>query len=535
MARLAPSFELKGKRRVFGLPGWAGQGFLWLASAGVAALLLLPVVYLAVRASTAGEAVWALIFRPAALAALARSLWLAAAVSAASIAISLPAAWLTARTDLPGRKSLSVLLALPAVIPSYAGAYLLAAFLGPRGMLAQAFGLSGLPAIYGFTGAFLTLTLLCYPYVFLNLRAALFGLDPALEEAARSLGHNPWKTYWRVTLPQLRPALAAGGLMAALYVLRDFGAVSIMRYDTLTRVIYVQYGSAFDRSTASGLALVLVALTLLLLALDLWTRGRARYTRSPSGSRAQPLVRLGGWRWPALCFCFGVISAGLVLPAVVLGYWLARGIQAGERLAPLWAAAQNSLLVSALAAACAVLLALPAAVLSVRIPGRWSSLLYQLTHSAYALPGIAVALSLVYFGVNAAFPLYGSLVMLLTAYTILFLPQAGGPLRAALLQVPASLEEAARSLGRGPLRVLVQITLPLMRPGLLAAAAMVFLSAMKELPAALILSPLGFRTLAVSMWSAVSEAFFARAAAPALLLIVLSAVPAAWLTFNKQS
>ncbi len=535
MARLALPFDLRRTtRRAPGLPGWPGQRILWLASAAVVALLFLPVIYLVVRVSAAGEAAWALILRPATLAAFARTLGLALAVTSVSVALSLPAAWLTTRTDLPARKILAVLLALPVVIPSYVGAYLLAAFLGPRGMLAQAFDLSGLPAIYGFPGAFLSLSLLCYPYVFLNLRAALIGLDPALEEAARSLGHSPWKTFWRVTLPQLRPALAAGGLMAGLYVLRDFGAVSIMRYDTLTRVIYIQYGSAFDRSTASGLALVLVALTLLLLALDLWTRGRARYTRSATGTRAQPLVRLGGWRWPALFFCLGVILAGLFLPAAVLGYWLVRGIQAGERLAPLWLAAQHSLLAAALAVACAVVLALPVVVLSVRVPGRWSGLLYQLSYSAYALPGIAVALALVYFGANFAFPLYGSLVILLLAYTILFLPQASGPLRAALLQVPASLEEAARGLGRSPLDVLRQVTLPLIRPGLLAAAALVFLTAMKELPAALILSPLGFKTLAVSMWSAVSEAFFARAAAPALLLIMLSAIPAAWLTFTEQ-
>ncbi len=534
MARLALSLNFPKTRRVPGWPDWSRRGILWVMSAGAVALLFLPVIYLVIRVIAGGEAAWVLILRPATLAALARSLGLALAVTAASIAISLPLAWLTARTDLPASKGVAVLLALPVVIPSYVGAYLLVAFLGPRGMLAQALDLSGLPVIYGFPGAFLSLTLLCYPYVFLGLRAALSGLDPALEEAARSLGCGPWKTFWRVTLPQLRPALAAGGLMVALYVLRDFGAVSIMRYDTLTRVIYVQYGSAFDRSTASGLALVLVALTLLLLALDLWTRGRGRYVRSASGARTKLMVHLASWRWPAFFFCLGVVLAGLLIPAAVLGYWLARGIQAGERLAPLWSAVQHSLLASVLAVGCTVLLALPVVVLSVRVPGRWSILLYQLSYSAYALPGIAVALAMVYFVSNYAFPLYGSLAILLLAYTILFLPQAAGTLRAALLQVPASLEEAARGLGRGPLNVLFNITLPLVRPGLLAAAVLVFLTAMKELPAALILSPLGFKTLAVSMWSAVSEAYFARAAAPALLLIFLSAVPAAWITFTEQ-
>jgi iron(III) transport system permease protein len=535
MARIELPLAIHRTRRTFGLPGWTGLALLWGLAGGAALLLLLPVVYLLLRFGASGPAAWALVLRPATLVTSGRSLGLALAVTAASAIISLPAAWLTTRTDLPGRRSLAVLLALPVVIPSYVGAYLLVAFLGPRGMLAQALGLPGLPAIYGFPGAFLALTLLSYPYVFLSLRAALLGLDPALEEAARSLGYGPWRTFWRVTLPQLRPALAAGGLLVALYVLRDFGAVSIMRYDTFTRVIYVQYQTAFDRSTASGLSLVLVLLTLLLLALDVWTRGRARYARSAAGTRTQPLARLGGWRWPALAFCLSPVLAGLALPVGVLGYWLARGIQAGERLAPLWAAARHSLLASLLAVGCTLLVALPVVVLSVRGPGRWSSLLYQLAYSSYALPGIVVALAMVYFGAHYAFPLYGSLAILLLAYVILFLPQAAGALRAALLQVHGGLEEAARGLGRGPLGVLLHVTLPLVRPGLLAAAAMVFLSAMKELPAALILSPLGFNTLAVRMWSAVSEAFFARAAAPALLLILLSALPAAWITYAERS
>jgi len=507
---------------------------LWGLSLGVVALLLLPVVYLIIRFSTAGEQAWTLILRPVTLLTTVRSLGLALAVTVTAAALSLPAAWLTTRTDLPARKFFSILLALPVVIPSYVGAYLLVAFLGPRGMLAQALGVVGLPSIYGFPGAFLALTLLSYPYVFLSLRAALFGLDPALEEAARSLGYGPWNTFWRITLPQLRPALAAGGLLVALYVLRDFGAVSIMRFDTFTRVIYVQYMSAFDRSTASGLALILVIVTLLVLALDIWTRGRARYARNAAGARDQPVVGLGRWRWPALAFCLSLVVAALVVPVGVLGYWLARGIQAGERLAPLLAATQNSLLAASLTVGITLLIAMPVVVLSVRVSGRWSTLVYQLAYSAYALPGIVVALAMVYFATNYAFALYGSLFVLLLAYAILFMPQSAGALRASLLQVHASLEEAARGLGRGPLNVLFTITLPLIRPGLLAAGALVFLTAMKELPAALILSPLGFNTLAVSMWSAVSEAFFARAAAPALLLILLSAVPAAWMTIVEQ-
>jgi iron(III) transport system permease protein len=269
-----------------------GRWLLWALAGGVVAVMLLPTLYLLVRGLEAGPAAWSGVFTRATLLTLWRTAALALAVTLASALIALPAAWLTSRTDIPFRRPLAVLLALPVVIPSYVGAYLMVAFLSPRGMLASWLGIPALPSIYGFQGAFIILTLLSYPYIFLGLRAALQGMDPALEEASRSLGFSAVKTFFRVTLPQLRPAMAAGSLLVALYVLRDFGAVSIMRYDTFTRVIYIQYKSAFDRTAASSLALVLVALALGLLALEIWTRGRARYHRSANGARPAPTAQL---------------------------------------------------------------------------------------------------------------------------------------------------------------------------------------------------------------------------------------------------
>lgn len=512
---------------------------LWVLALLPAGLVLLPVLYLLLRTFESGISGASLFLNLGTLQTLLRTAALSASVTFAAVVVAVPIAWLTVRTDLPGRKVWSVLAALPMVIPSYIAAYLMVAFLGPRGMFAQWLGqwagIERLPSIYGFPGAFFILTLLCYPYILLGARAALQGMDPALEEAARSLGYSPLQVFLRVTLPQLRPAVAAGGLLAALYVLRDFGAVSIMRYDTFTRVVYVQYKSAFDRASASGLALILVALTLLLLAVESRTRTRARYHRSASGAARQPAVaRLGKWRWPALIFTGAVVTFGLILPLGVLLFWLVRGVQAGEQLAPVWAAAQNSILASVLAAVFTMAAAFPIAFLSARNSSRLSSLLERVTYSGYALPGIVVALAMVFISINYAFHLYQSLVLLIVAYMILFLPQAVGSVQASLLQVNGNLEESARSLGASPLAALRKITLPLVKPGLLAGMAMVFLTAMKELPATLILSPLGFKTLATGVWSAVSEAFFAQAAAPALLLIIFSAIPMAFLTFTEH-
>jgi iron(III) transport system permease protein len=512
---------------------------VWLPAALVAAAMVLPLAYLILRAVEGGwEDALEIALRDRTLRVLAKSVLLAAVVTAASVAVAVPLAWLTARTDLPGRGGWAVLAALPLVIPSYVGGFVLISALGPRGMLQGALaplGVERLPEIYGLPGAALALTLFTYPYVFLTVRSALRGTDPALEEAARSLGTGPWTTFFRVTLPQLRPAIVAGALLVALYTLSDFGAVSLLQYDSFSRQIYVQYRSAFDRTPAAVLALMLVALTVVILAIEGRTRGRERYHRSTAGSaRPSATVALGRWRWPAVLFCGGVVSLALVAPVGVLLFWLLRGLAAGEPLRALWGAAANSLYVSALAAAVCALAALPVAILAARHTGRMARLVESVTYLGYALPGIVLALSLVFFGANFAPSVYQTLGLLVFAYSVHFLPQAVGATRAALLQVRPSVEEAARGLGRRPAEVVATVTAPLASSGILAGATLVFLTTMKELPATLLLGPIGFETLATRIWTATSEAFFARAAAPALVLILVSAVPMYLLVIRER-
>lgn len=493
------------------------------------ALLLLPSIYLLIRAAERPDIVERLL-RPSLWLLIGRTLGLALAVTLASMLIAVPLAWLTIRTDLPLRRLWLTLAVLPLTIPSYVGAYLYVSALGPRGLLQQLLedttGITRFPSIYGFPGAVLALTLLCYPYLFLSIRTTLERFDPALEEAARLLGHTTWATFRSITLPHLLPGLGVGSLLVGLYTLRDFGAVAIMRFDTFTRVIYTQYRS-FDRSQAALYALILVALTIICLVLELRLHGQARYYRSNGTARQPTQIKLGRWRWPALLFCASVVLFALVLPTGVLLYWLVRGLRAGESLSLLGPATQNTLAAAGAGALLTVLMALPIAVLAVRQPSPLTRLLDRLSYSAYALPGIAVALALVFFGITYARPLYQTFWMLLVAYAILFFPQASGILRSALLQISPRLEEAARTLGAGPLVAFLSVTIPLLRPGLLNSISLVFLTAIKELPATLILAPIGFRTLATEVWSAVSEAFFARAAAPALLIMLLTTIPLA--------
>ena len=493
--------------------------------------MLLPLAYLVIRGAEASNDAWDILFRVRTLHHIGRTALLVILVTASSALLAVPIAWLTTQTDLPFRRAWAVLAALPLVVPTFVGGFLFVSALGPRGILQQALeplGIDRLPEIYGLPGAFLVLTLLSYPYVLLTVRSAFQSIDPTFEESARTLGHGRMSAAFRITLPQLRPAITSGSLLVALYTLSDFGAVSLMRFPTFTWVIYQQY-QAFDRSIAGMLSIVLVCMAFVVVLLDAYTRGRLRYYRVDAGSsRAPEVVRLGRWKWVAVIFLAFVVTMALGIPAGVLLYWLIRGVLAGEPLLALWNATANSLAVSGAAAVVSVACSIPIAAMVVRYPSTLARLIERVSFIGFALPGIVVALSLVFFAVNYARPMYQTVWLLIFAYVVLFLPAALGATRSSLLRVSPELEDAARGLGRTHLQTMRAVTLPLIAPGMLMGMALVFLVVMKELPATLILGPLGFKTLATSIWNASSEAFFAQAAAPALVLIMLSSLPMAF-------
>ncbi|WP_198409583.1 ABC transporter permease [Limnochorda pilosa] len=499
--------------------------------------MALPLAYLVLRSAMAGSGAWRVMTQPRLFELLANSLGLAAAVTAGAVLLAVPLSWLLLRADLPGARFWSSLLVLPLAVPSYIGGFVLISAVGPGGLLAQLLrplGVESLPEPYGFAGAWIALTLFTYPYVLLSVRAAWSRLDPALEEASRSMGLGRWATFWGVTLPQLRPAIAVGSLLVGLYALSDFGAVSLLQFDTFTRAIYAQYAASFNRGRAALLALALVLVTVMVLELERRTRARGTYfRRQPGAARPAPRVALGPWKVPALVGVGLLVLAGVGTPVGVLLYWTVRGILQGQEVTAFWAVARNSLLASGLAAAATGLMALPVAVLGVRYPGRLSRVLDRLVCVSYGLPGIVLALALVFFSARSLPALYQTLPVLTLAYAVHFMPQAVGAFRTSFLQVNPSLEEAARGLGRSPLAVLRTVSLPLVRPGLLSGAVLVFLTAMKELPATLLLAPTGFRTLATVAWLDASEGFFARAAVPGLVLLLLSGL-SVWVMLRQD-
>ena len=311
----------------------------------------------------------------------------------------------------------------------------------------------------------------------------------------------------------------------ALYTISDFGAVSLLRYDTFTRAIFTLYEGQIDRRPAATLSVVLMVLALVILLVERRTRGRAAYESRRPQRRRKPR-RLGGWgRTVSLLFLGGYTAIALVLPISVLIFWLSRGLAAGQDLNSVLPEATRSVGVSLVAAAAAVVAAFPIAMVTTRRLGRLSGAVESAVWGIYALPHITVGVAVVGFAITWLRPLYQSLLLLVLTYVVMFMAQAMSATQDSLMRASPDLEDASRGLGRGPLTTLFRVTVPLTRPGLLAGSALVFLSVMKELPATLLLRPNGFETLAIRIWSTTGEGFYTRAALASLVLLAVSVLP----------
>ncbi len=502
---------------------------IWILALAVAGATCIPLIYLLIRAATADSDDWSRILTDNTLRLLINTTTLTVAVTATCAALALPIAYLTERTDLPFAGFWRTVTIVPLAIPSYVGAFAFVIALGPNGSLQDLLaplGVERLPEIYGFFGAWLTITLFTFPYLLIVVRAGLRDIDPAIEESARSLGQSSWGAFWRVTVPQLRVPIATGSLLVALYTISEFGAVSFMQFETFTWALYLRLRLAFDLSGAAVLSLVLVGLVAVVLFVDWSQRRNARYHRLGSGAARRPrLVPLRRYRWPAVLVLSVIMAVALLVPVAVLFHWLSVGLSHGETFPGLWSAALNSMYASALAGGVTVAAAIPIAFVVIRRPGLLSRLVDRVSYVGYALPGVVVAFALIFFTLRVTPGIYQTIITLIFAYAVLFLPQAIAGLRTSLVRIQPGLEEASRSLSRSSWQTFCSVTLPLIAPGVLAGFALVFLTTMKELPATVILAPIEFDTLATTLWGHTEEAFFARAAAAALLLLACAAIP----------
>lgn len=475
----------------------------YLPALVVALVAVLPVAVLFGLAGSPQE-----LFDTRNLALLGDTLLLTGFTALGAVLIGVPLALLTAWVRLPLGRLWLVVLAAPLALPSYIGAFTVYAAFGPGGEIENVFGLQT-PSARGLAGASVVMALYTYPFVLLTTRAALLGQDAGLIHAARTLGLNLPQCLWRVVLPRAVNGIAAGALLAALYALSDFGTPAIMGVDTFTRMIYVEY-NAFGLSQAAMLSLQLLAIVGLVLYLE----SRIAVTRERPGRGLSLWPR----RWQAALLLLGVapvVLLALGLPLAVFGLWLVRDGSGGFDPVIAWHSIQASLL----AAAVVVVPAFPVAWAAMH--GRLGQLMERVTYLGFGIPGIVMGTALVYLGLKLSF-LYQTLTLLVAAYVLRFLPLAVGSIRATAETLDASLVNAARVLGAGPAEVFRRITLPLTRRGMIAGAALVFLEAMRELPATLLLAPTDFETLATYLWRVYEAGYFGRAAVPGLLLIVVS-------------
>lgn len=490
-----------------------------VAATLVAIAALLPLAWLVLRASEAGVPRSLVeILRRDDGATLFRSLGLAIGVAAISVAVSLPAAWLTEATDLPGRRVWRIALTLPLAVPSYVSGFVVVAAFSPRGWFAS-IGL-GTPDVYGAFGATAAL-FFAYPYALLPIRAAVARADRNTWDAARSLGASPAQAFFRVIFPTLRPAIASGALLVGLYALSDFGAVSLTRFRTLSYVIYLRYQSLFGREEAVAYAWLLVVVAVVLVIAHRLIAGRTRTATSAHSERVWRPLPLGRWRPLATAYCGLVVAVGVGLPLAVVSYWLVRGLSHGASIHPFGDIAGRTGIIGIVGATVVVVAALPAALSR---PERFGTASVRgAIHAGYALPGIVVALALVYFASQHALFLYQTIPLLLLAYVIRFVPVSSGTLAEHADRLDPRLFEAARSLGRTAHQVRWEVTLPLLTPAIWAAFIASFLSVVKELPATLLLAPIEFDTLATHIWALTEEAFFTSVSAPVLVLVGISA------------
>ena len=432
------------------------------------------------------------------------------------------------RFNIPGSKILFTLSVLPLVIPSYIGALTYVSAFSPKGLFVQLFsslGINEIGGIDGFFGSWLVLTLFTYPYVVLICSSALRNLDSTVEDAARSLGKNRFNVYTQVVIPRLKKPIIFSGLLVGLYVISDFGAVSLMRFSTLSKAIYSYYEFNINGDPVIFYSSILIVLALLISFIQRGSE-EARSAKVSGTPKISEKTNLSP-RSKVLIYTFLslVIFSGLILPISVLSYWLIRGLSAGNSVRAVFGGVVGSLSVSLLAALFSVIVSTPIIIMVSQYRSKFGNVLERIMLALYGLPHISVGVAILFITIKIFPSIYQSFTALIISYLIVFLPQAIGAGQASMEQVKSNYLDASAVLGMSKLKSFYRITLPLIYRGLFAGGALVFLSTMKELPQTLLLRPTGLNTMAIDIWSYASEGLFTQAAFSSFILLAISAIP----------
>lgn len=512
---------------------------LQLAVLAIAALILLPLGYVTTLALSADPAVWQRLWATRVPELLLNTVSLASVVALLTLMLGVWTAWMVTRFEFPGRRLWEIALVLPLAMPTYVLAYVYNYLLGFGGPMEQLWQLVAGPQArifspQSFWGVTLVMTLDTFPFVYLLTRSALLSFNVSFEEVARTCGASPLRTMFSVTLPLLRPSIVAGVALVVLYVVSDFGAVSLLRYQTLTYAVFQQMTGRSDNQAASILSILLVVLALLFLLTERWFRRKSRFYQTTGRYRAPQRIQCGWLHIGLLTACLAsVVGLAFGIPTSLLVMWSlsqeAQAILDTRFFGFVW----NSALLSSLAATAAVLVGLPLAYLASRKP-TWLNLgCLQAAYAGYVLPGPVAALAVLVLFLKIMPFFYGTVLVLIVAYVLHFLPAGLQSLEPSVQQITPNLEEVARTLGLGVRETWRRVTLPLIRNGIIVAWVLIFLQTMKELPATLLLRPVGFDTLAIRVWLEASEEYY-QLAAPSALLIVLVGLPALFLLLSRD-
>lgn len=532
----------------------------------IALLIALPLLAIASGLFIDTRTVWAHLASTVLGTYIFNSLGLMLGVGLGVTALGTATAWLVTMCSFPGRRWLEWALLLPLAAPAYILAYTYTTFLDYSGPIQ-----TGLRALFGWTtpqdywfpavrslpGAIVMLTLVLYPYVYLLARSAFVSQSIVSLEASRSLGCNPWQSFWQVALPMARPALTAGLSLALMETLNDYGTVDYFAVPTFTTGIFRTWFGMGERIAATQLAAFTLIFILALVWMERWSRRQQQYYQSANRSQPPSRYPLQSWRqWLAILVCVAPIILGFFIPAGVLLQLVSAGageLDTGDEMTnyssrfgfgnydAFWTLTSNSLTLAALSAAIAIGASILLAYALRLYPTKWNRIATQIATSGYAMPGAVIAVGLLVplgqfdnavntwmkatFGVSTGLLLSGTIAALVFAYLVRFLAVAFGAVESSLKSIKPNLDEAAQSLGYRSSKILQKIHLPLMRSGLSTAAILVFVDVMKELPATLIIRPFNFDTLAVRVYNLASDERLAEAALPALAIVIVGLIP----------
>ena len=523
-----------------------------IASGAVCLVVATPILVVVSSLATPTVDVWAHLWQTQLAELFWNTLRLIAGVALGVLLLGTGLAWLVARYDFPGRAIFQWLLILPLAIPTYVIGFVFRGifdYTGPvQTWLRSVVGAKiWFPEIASFGGVTLVMSLVLYPYVYLLARTAFLEQSASTLEAARALGARGLKVFWRVALPLARPSIAAGTALALMEALADFGTVAIYGYSSFTVAIYRVWFGMFDRHAATELATLLLLFTFGLYWLERAGRGRRRFYQTDGTARPVAPQKLHGWRaWVASGMTGLVVGIAFMLPLAQLAFWCFSQAELDRKYLELLL---NTLLLGVATAGLAVCAAVVVAYGLRLSRSRMVTACAGIASMGYALPGSVIAVGvlapLVFLdhsldallqstlNISSGLLLTGSMVGLVFAYLVRFLAVSCQTVEASLAKITPSMDMAGRSLRATTSEVLWRIHVPLIRPGLSAAAILVLVDVMKEMPATLLLRPFGYDTLAVQVWQLTSESFWDAAALPALTIVAAGILPVLLLVRNR--